>query len=82
MSGDEDYHIRQRAYDFWAEAGRPDRRHLEFWTAAEREAQVEKVKSKVAEPAPEAGSLDENLAGTFPANDPLAETSPGGPRFD
>ena len=82
MSDDEDYRIRQRAYDLWAEAGRPDGRHLEFWTAAEREANDGGVKSKEADPAPEARSLDESLADTFPASDPLAETSPGGPRSE
>lgn len=29
--------IRERAYDLWVEAGRPDGREMEFWLAAERE---------------------------------------------
>ena len=80
MQDDDEYHIRQRAYDLWEEAGRPDGRHLDFWNAAEQEARIGGVKSKEADTTPPSNALDEGLAGTFPASDPLSETSPGGSR--
>jgi hypothetical protein len=82
MQNDDDYRIRQRAYDLWEEAGRPDGKHLEFWNAAEQEVRVGGVKSKELDTAAAAESLDEGLADTFPASDPLSETSPGGPRTE
>ena len=55
--------IRDRAYQLWDQAGRPDGRHEEFWHDAERElAEEEEVDisseaSKLDLPPPVAGGI-------------------------
>ena len=41
MASDREQQIRERAYDLWEQAGRPDGRHEEFWALAAREIQAD-----------------------------------------
>ena len=41
MPDDRDQFVRERAYDLWEQAGRPDGRNDEFWALAAREVQAD-----------------------------------------
>ncbi|WGD56900.1 DUF2934 domain-containing protein [Bradyrhizobium sp. CB1650] len=42
--------IRRRAYELWAEAGKPDARMDEFWYEAERQLKEEQVTQELGIP--------------------------------
>lgn len=60
--------IRDRAYALWEADGQPDGTPDEYWYRARRDLLDE------GETNP--GSLDDQLANTFPASDPLSATQP------
>jgi hypothetical protein len=62
---DQERRIQQRAYDLWEANGRRDGEHEEHWHRARTELEGER-----------SGSLDDQLADSFPASDPAALTSP------
>ncbi len=64
---DLDQRVRERAYQLWEQAGRPDGRHDEFWHQARGEVAPEDVKVDVA------------MEDTFPASDPPAHSGITGP---
>lgn len=66
MELDED-RIRERAYELWIEAGRPERRSEHFWFAAKREAMADEA------------SYDSAVEGSFPASDPPGNSGITGP---
>jgi len=67
MSGN-DERIRERAYELWEQAGRPDDRSLEFWFTARREVEDEATAGIVGHHIVEPGVLDEDPAAlTFPS---------------
>lgn len=54
--------IREKAYQLWEEAGRPEAREQHFWFLAEASIRDEEAK------------LDKALADSFPASDPPSAT--------
>jgi hypothetical protein len=73
MSHDEkalEHRIRDRAHALWEADGQPHGTPDEYWYRARRELLDE------GETNP--GSLDDQLANTFPASDPLSATQPHG----
>jgi hypothetical protein len=38
--------IRERAHEMWTEQGRPERRDVEFWLAAERELESQQMRAR------------------------------------
>lgn len=67
--------VRQRAYQLWEEAGRPDAQSDEFWFRALYELQGTAAEDG-SSPAP--GTVDEvdlESAPSFPASDPPSSTS-------
>jgi hypothetical protein len=47
--------IRERAYQLWVQAGRPDDRHVEFWNIAEE--QINREEGKEPDPLPPRGGF-------------------------
>ena len=63
--------IRERAHKIWMEEGCPHGRDLEHWEQARRELEH-------GEGATDGGDLDDALAESFPASDPIAFTPVAG----
>ena len=64
MDQEREYEIRNRAYELWEIAGRPNGQHLTFWLLAEKEYPIELLEDK----------LQRELEDTFPASDPPSST--------
>ncbi len=62
--------IRERAYTLWEADGRPDGTPDEYWYRARADL--------LSEGETNPGSLDDQLANTFPASDPPSLTQPHG----
>lgn len=62
--------VRERAYELWEKAGRPDNRTLEFWFAAKREAESGAAPATAAQDIVEQRVLDEA------AKEPTAPSAP------
>ncbi|MBI0434987.1 DUF2934 domain-containing protein [Roseomonas sp. KE0001] len=70
MSGeDQEARIRQRAYELWEAAGRPEGQADSFWYQASTEV--------TGQARALSDELDQQLADTFPASDPPSVTMPG-----
>ena len=74
---DFDQQIRERAYQLWEEAGRPDGRAQEFWFHAQadihtrRAAEVRMAgRTEMREPPDDWDIVDERSDESFPASDP------------
>ncbi|MFC7051145.1 DUF2934 domain-containing protein [Hansschlegelia quercus] len=65
--------IRERAFQLWEEAGRPEGQEDEHWAQAERD-----IRGSGDESESEESRLDKSLEETFPSSDPLSESQPGG----
>lgn len=65
----QDQRIRERAYALWEQEGRQHGSPEDHWHRARREIEQDDEKS---------GSLDDQLADTFPASDPPGLTDPSG----
>jgi hypothetical protein len=63
--------VRERAYELWQEAGRPDGRDVEFWEEARRQVIHSGAASKIAVPN---ADLDQAGEDSFPASDPVNRT--------
>ncbi|MFC4166843.1 DUF2934 domain-containing protein [Teichococcus aestuarii] len=66
-SPDREERIRARAYEMWEAEGRQEGKAEHYWHRAREEME------------PPSGSLDDQLADTFPASDPPSMTSPSYP---
>lgn len=63
---DQEAHIRRKAYEIWEAEGRPQGRSEEFWHRARAAVEAHAL----------SGSLDEQLAETFPGSDVPTLTNP------
>ena len=75
----EDEQIRERAYHLWQKEGSPDGREHEFWERARlmhHAAAVPPISTPLQERTPEEKRIDQGLAETFPASDPVAASAP------
>jgi hypothetical protein len=74
---DQDGQIRQRAYDLWIEAGRPEGQPEQFWLQAEREiAGNDPAASSKGATMDANEELDKELQDSVPASDPPSATQP------
>ncbi len=74
---DDDWAIRQRAYQIWEENGRPAGRDLEHWLIAQQEMHARRAtevrtagRREMQNPPPEWDMVDEQSDESFPASDP------------
>ena len=63
-------HIRERAYELWEQAGRPEGRSLEFWFAA-RKAMEESLPSEEGESSVAVVSTLETMETIAPTGSPV-----------
>ncbi|WP_374433275.1 DUF2934 domain-containing protein [Tabrizicola sp.] len=74
---DFDQQIRERAYQLWEEAGRPDGRAQEFWFHAQADIHTRRAaeartagRTEMREPPDDWDIVDERSDESFPASDP------------
>ena len=71
--------IKERAYHLWEKEGSPQGRDHEFWERArlmEQAASAAPISTPLQERTPDEKRMDEGLAETFPASDPVAASEP------
>lgn len=74
---DRESQIRQRAYDLWIEAGRPEGDPEQFWLQAERDlSEDDPAASNKGAAMTSDEELDKQLEDTTPASDPPSATQP------
>ncbi len=64
MDSNLEYRIRPRAYELWAEDGKPAGKHLDYWLAAEKDVTGDTV--------------EDEREDSFPASDPPSSIMRGG----
>ena len=75
----DDKHIQERAYHLWQKEGSPHGREHEFWERAQlmHVADAEPlISTPLLERTPDEAHLDQGLAETFPASDPIPAFAP------